>query len=184
MAERALGDGQRRKAGAQGWAPESFCFARPKVPEETTFHLAKENPEGGLPGRVSGCPCVDDCRCYNASPLRACLILLGRNAIGRSTASTLGQRASWRRAIAGRIWRYADRLLAVRASERPLEGHSHTHQSSPGRSVARKVELNPEQRSDVPTLRASIHEGRGPSLKDGLRPEPRSIANHGPFAER
>lgn len=40
----ALGDGQRRLAGAQGWAPESFCLARPGAPPKTGFHLAKENP--------------------------------------------------------------------------------------------------------------------------------------------
>jgi hypothetical protein len=47
MGQRALGEVKRRKAGAQGWAPESFCFASPRVPLEITFLLAKENPEGG-----------------------------------------------------------------------------------------------------------------------------------------
>ena len=42
----------------------------------------------------------------------------------------------------------------------------------------------PEQRSGLSALHASFHEGRGPSLKDGLRPEPRSIADHGPHSPR
>src|SRR5215203_5337510 len=42
--------------GAQGWAPESFRAAK---------------PVGRASARVSGCPCVDDCRCYAAGPPRA-----------------------------------------------------------------------------------------------------------------
>ena len=50
-----------------------------------------------------------------------------------------------------------------------------------GRSVARTIGSRPEQRSGLSALRARFHEGRGPPLKGGLRPEPRSIADHGPL---
>ena len=56
--------------------------------------------------------------------------------------------------------------------------------ASLGRTVARTVGLRPGQRSDVSVLPASFHEGRGPSLKDGLRPEPRSIGDRGPHPLR
>ena len=47
--------------------------------------------------------------------------------------------------------------------------------------TAASVNPRPEQRSGPSAFRASFHEGRGPSLKDGLRPEPPSVADHDPL---
>jgi hypothetical protein len=47
--------------------------------------------------------------------------------------------------------------------------------------VARATWPRSEQRSDALPLRASFHEGRGPSLKGGLRPVTPSDATHGPL---
>ena len=64
----------------------------------------------------------------------------------------------------------------------PLGAPRRAHESfSLGRSVARTEGLRPEQRSDVSALRASLHEGGGPPLKGGLRPEPLSVAIHDPL---
>ena len=67
----------------------------------------------------------------------------------------------------------------------PLGAHRRKYESfSLGRSVARTVESRPEQRSDVSALRARLHEGRGPSLKDGLRSEPPSIGDREPSSPK
>jgi hypothetical protein len=92
------------KEGAQGWAPESFCFARPQGSPRAGFRFAKENPEGGrrpsfwVPLR-GGLPVLDSCP-FARLPGS---LLKGHKGIGKNQCFNPGVAPTQRRAVAGRF---------------------------------------------------------------------------------
>ena len=57
-----LGGGTAPAGGSARVGPRTFLRSRTR----------RANALGPRSQKVSGCPCVDDCRCYTAPPLRAC----------------------------------------------------------------------------------------------------------------